>query len=765
MSAAPVPPTPPHELLPPPLSHPARPSPESQPAAPPTWPGWGWLLPLLFGVAAWALYLPFVCPVLFVGDSGEFLTAAWSRGIAHPPGYPLYVLILGWWLQLPWQSPSDWQPALFGPAYGGNLFSTFAAALTVAGVARLLWQASRHPGWTLLGAILWMVTPTFFSQALITEVYTFFALIIVGYLLVLQALLEDCSPAALMGLGALQGALLATHPMGLLWLPVTAFAKLVYRFRKPQSPPGPWIGMAASCAAVLSVYLSLPMRSIQDPWLDWGNPDNWDRFWAVIQRVEYKGIILSFRDGGLGFSGIATAFANWTWAQYGWLLVPLGLGVILAWRRGGPWVTALSLAVLCWTLPFWWYFRHIPATELPFLEVYYIPTYLLLLLLGLTGYFAHPRAFRISMTGWQAGILALLVVGYAVRDWPATTAAYGRQQSQIGARFAVGALQSIPDQSILIVEGDEIFLFWYLQAVAGMKPDTVILENAILSDTTTWLWSDLRRRHPELAIPAVPNDRRFRDMFELAGDAPIPLELKQGWVARDLARTNGDRRVFLTGVRMQAKGGNYGLNWHGMLFELQRGEAERLSVDAFRQQGLTVPQELGWLLRQPTFDFYEQMLLEKYIATLTLYGQQALSRHAISEAERLFRFVLELDPESLELMRDLGKSLLLSQDWESAGEIFSELSRRDANDPLAPFALAIVHMHLGDLRAARLEAARARALDPDNRLVEREAALIDQMLAEEAAARLFREAAPPPETTEGSPQAPPSDQESADDQD
>ena len=37
-------------------------------------------------------YLLTLCPTVYVGDSGEFTTAAYTLGITHPPGYPLYVL-------------------------------------------------------------------------------------------------------------------------------------------------------------------------------------------------------------------------------------------------------------------------------------------------------------------------------------------------------------------------------------------------------------------------------------------------------------------------------------------------------------------------------------------------------------------------------------------------------------------------------------------------------------------------------------------------
>src|SRR5690242_5312191 len=43
------------------------------------------------------LYLRTLAPGLPAGDSGELIAVAWTGGVAHPPGYPLYAMLGGWW--------------------------------------------------------------------------------------------------------------------------------------------------------------------------------------------------------------------------------------------------------------------------------------------------------------------------------------------------------------------------------------------------------------------------------------------------------------------------------------------------------------------------------------------------------------------------------------------------------------------------------------------------------------------------------------------
>ena len=70
------------------------------------------------------VYSRTLAPGLLFGDAGEFQFAAWRFGLAHPTGYPLYLLLGGSWQHL---------AALFGvdPATSLNAFSAFLAAATV----------------------------------------------------------------------------------------------------------------------------------------------------------------------------------------------------------------------------------------------------------------------------------------------------------------------------------------------------------------------------------------------------------------------------------------------------------------------------------------------------------------------------------------------------------------------------------------------------------------------------------------------------------
>jgi hypothetical protein len=123
---------------------------------------------LLFALAL-GLYLRTLAPGLLDGDSGEFQFAAWRLGLAHPTGYPLYLL-----LGSAWQHGLAWLGV--NPATALNAFSSVVGALAVALLYLIMsnWLAgdgTLRRGVAALTALCFAVNPTFWSQNLIAEVY------------------------------------------------------------------------------------------------------------------------------------------------------------------------------------------------------------------------------------------------------------------------------------------------------------------------------------------------------------------------------------------------------------------------------------------------------------------------------------------------------------------------------------------------------------------------------------------------------------------
>jgi hypothetical protein len=83
----------------------------------------GWVLAAGMSLAAFALYAGTAAPDLGLVDSGELALACATGGVAHPPGFPLYLIAGGLAAKLPFASP----------ARSLNLMSAFFLALGCGG--------------------------------------------------------------------------------------------------------------------------------------------------------------------------------------------------------------------------------------------------------------------------------------------------------------------------------------------------------------------------------------------------------------------------------------------------------------------------------------------------------------------------------------------------------------------------------------------------------------------------------------------------------
>lgn len=204
----------------------------------------------LFAVTL-ALYVRTLAPGLLPGDSGEFQVLAYQVGIAHTTGYPVYMVLAKLFtLAVP----------IRDIAYRVNLFSAFSASLTVAlvyGVSVVLtgsrWAASS-------GALALAVSHTFWSQALIAEVYAPAAACLALVLLLVLTWHRCRDPRPLFLAGAVGGLGLGVHAsVGLLGLAVAALLAIDARRWRSWAWPA-LSGALLGVALYLGVFAAVDLR-------------------------------------------------------------------------------------------------------------------------------------------------------------------------------------------------------------------------------------------------------------------------------------------------------------------------------------------------------------------------------------------------------------------------------------------------------------------------------------------------------------------------
>jgi 4-amino-4-deoxy-L-arabinose transferase-like glycosyltransferase len=120
------------------------------------------LVASILGIGSLALYIRTLAPSLLFGDSAEFQTIAYTLGVGHPTGYPVYILLAKLFTFLP----------VGDIAYRVNLLSAVAAALTVSLVYLILRKLGAWQVPAVLSVFMLVFAELFWKHASIAEIYT-----------------------------------------------------------------------------------------------------------------------------------------------------------------------------------------------------------------------------------------------------------------------------------------------------------------------------------------------------------------------------------------------------------------------------------------------------------------------------------------------------------------------------------------------------------------------------------------------------------------
>ena len=469
--------------------------PERSPAGAywPTWPDA--VLALLAGGLSFALYARTLVPFVLPGDSGEFQVLAYELGIAHTPGYPIYLLLAKLFTFLP----------IGDIAYRVNLFSALMAAVTVSGVylaARLL-TGQRLAA--VFGALALTVSFTFWSQAIIAEVYTSGAAWVALIWLGLLAWYRAGTRRGLFLAGLCGGLGLGVHSTVALFAP----SALLFLWLNRQRWPGPWrpaiLGAAAGVLlyllAFLAVDLHAPPANIFEATYrtarsDWGLSQ--DDLANPVQRLIFIGTAVQWRSAMFaGWDGLPSRMVVYVAnlpREFAWptiLLVIAGL-VMLSRREASLGWFFLTALLAHWVFAF--------TYRIGDIFVFYIPGYVLMALLAAYG--------AASGIGWlaqlasrgvpfaQAAVLAaMLVFGIwpvlAPQWWAVRAGAIPFRdiegypvdsQTADVARVAGRVVEHLPPNAVVFVDWYWLYPYYYAAHIEHSRWDLRFIEAAPRAD-------------------------------------------------------------------------------------------------------------------------------------------------------------------------------------------------------------------------------------------------------------------------------------------
>jgi len=425
----------------------------------------GFMAAVFVVAATLTVYTTTLPPTVTGEDSGELITAAYSLGVAHPPGYPLWCLVGKLFTLLPFGSVA-WRVALMSALFGATASGLLCLVIIC---------LTRSVAGGIGGGLVFAFSREYWEQSVIAEVYSLNMLIMLLCILLILVWRENRKAILLYLFALVYGLGMANHNTIHFLAPV--FAASVFAVdRRPWLHWQRYLGMAGLALATwMLLNLYIPIRSSANPPVDWGNPETWQGFWDVILRQQYA---FGFTENPRSISRFL--FQCWTFAKLysveftSFLAAFPLLGLYPLWKRhryGFFLVTGLLLYLtlgFIWALNFQW-----DKESLWVNNVFFIPTYsLAAILIGAALAGLAETAVRGVSLGHMAIVFALivplvpLVENYKFND---------KSDYWFSYDFGMNIFKTLDQGAVYYPVADHAtFPLIYLQAVEGVRPDVII---------------------------------------------------------------------------------------------------------------------------------------------------------------------------------------------------------------------------------------------------------------------------------------------------
>ena len=430
------------------------------------------LIPIAVALVLLASYWYTLAPTVTRGDAGELSTVIRTMGVAHPTGYPLYLMV-GKLFDLIPVGDAGRTAAFFSAvsaAAAGGVMSWLVVSITASG-----------PAGALAGLALglnWWVWP----QANQPEVYALHIFLATLVVAMFVRWLPERSPRRLNLLAFFCGLALTHHRTALFFVaPALLWAAVATR---PISARV--LVRAAVCGALpLLLYLWLPFRSAFKPPFDWGNTSgSLARFFEHISGGLYAR--LAFGDTAANAWDQTKLLGLRLWRQFGlvgMLLVATGLVGMVRSRQYRP--LGVALTVNFALIAVWAAFYKVPDKE-----VFYLPCMVAVaawLGFGLSYGLLLARELNLSSSVLRLAPAAAVLVSLflplnmLVDNW---NRADRSQQYATLEGIAVSML-NVPPDAVILLTGDEpmggTLYYWYV-----LHPQSAPL--VLSADAMTYRW-------------------------------------------------------------------------------------------------------------------------------------------------------------------------------------------------------------------------------------------------------------------------------------
>ncbi len=484
-------------------------------------------------------------------DCGELACACSTLGIAHPTGYPLFVILAYLWSKI---------SLVDNKIFWLNLFSSFLVAVSVLifffAVYELIKIVERKQGsktqskqvnalsefgiisTAFISAMTYGFGSTIWLMSTSLEVYPLqLVLFNLIFLLLFKTIANDYDIKFLFLLAFFVGLSFTNHLTTLLILPTIL---LSYFWRQDRSlyfdrnSLKLFLLLLIPFLIGLSLYLYLPIRSSVFPEFNWGWVSrSFEKFFYHVTGRQYRVWMFSSSDIiGVNFQKFLGILPiNFAWVG----LVFVLWGVFYLLKKNNYFVILLLTSLfscLIYSLNY---------------SIHDIETYFSLALVVLFFFFAiGVYAF---WRGWNKFGLILIII--PIISLVTNYKRNDESNNNLVVTYTRNIIENLDSNSIVISAQWDFFCsaFWYLQRVEGYRKDVVLIEKELLR--RTWYLEQLKRWYPDVIGKSSKEIEDFLSQLELfESGEPYDANLIQFYFVRLLRsfveKNIKERSVYLT---------------------------------------------------------------------------------------------------------------------------------------------------------------------------------------------------------------------------
>ena len=464
-------------------------------------------------IGSLVVYCSTLARSVFWWDSGELIASVSTVGIAHRPGFPIYILLAKFFSFLP----------LGALTFNVNLFSGLLASLSLATFFLILKELRERFLSNLkisdslfyfvsaLSVLLAGFTYSFWIQAVRAEVYTLGTFIFLVLLFLALKLQEGSRKKVLhrqtkifvlfcfilgLGLGNHYAILISA-------LPALIYLLLNSSLRKFLNPQVLFTAIFSFILGI-SVYLYLPVRSATGPAFNWGNPSDLNQLLKSVFALES----LQNMGSGSGTSFWSNFFGtvNLMTDQLSFVVVILAfIGLFYFYQKNRKlfWFSLWLILGNCLITAF---VVDEFITDNPDLHGYLIPSMIMLcvgfsfgvmlMLQNLKSAFFNPKEkfnFQKLIYPLVLVLITIICLLPVYRSYPKANLAKNSFPSQ----YAMSIISGLPQNSLVIIDNPNLdFILRGLQYGKKIRTDLTILNRSFLP--AFWYCQQERKKHPEI---------------------------------------------------------------------------------------------------------------------------------------------------------------------------------------------------------------------------------------------------------------------------